>query len=69
MPTPSSPQYTLIENDHLGDWSRENGCFWRLTFRQPVRKLSLELNITIKPAAKAAKEEKRTLFQSVNRGK
>ena len=30
--------YSLIENDHLGDWSPEKDCCWRLTFRQPVRK-------------------------------
>ena len=31
---------TLIENDHLGDWSPEKDCCLRLTFRQPVRKPS-----------------------------
>ena len=34
--------FTLIENDHLGDWSPENGCCWRLAFRQPVPKPSSE---------------------------
>ena len=33
---------TLIENDHLGDWSPEKDCCIRLTFRQPVRKPSSE---------------------------
>ena len=28
----------MIENDHLGDWSPEKDCCWRLTFRQPVGK-------------------------------
>ena len=32
----------LIENDHLGDWSAEKDCGWRLSFRQPVRKPSSE---------------------------
>jgi len=31
---------TLIENDHLGEWSPEKDCCLRLTFRQPVRKPS-----------------------------
>ena len=31
---------TLIENDHLGEWSPEKNCFWRLTFRHPLRKPS-----------------------------
>ena len=35
-------QYSLIENDDLGDWSSENDSCWRLTFRQPVWKPSLE---------------------------
>ena len=26
-------RYTLIENDHLGDYSPEKDCCWRLTFR------------------------------------
>ena len=34
--------FMLIENDHLCDWSPEKDCFWRLTFRQPVRKPSSE---------------------------
>ena len=29
-----------IEKGHLGDWSPEKDCCWRLTFRQPVRKPS-----------------------------
>ena len=33
---------TLIEKDHLGDWSPEKDCCLRLTFRQPVRKPSSE---------------------------
>ena len=33
---------TLIENDHLGDWSPVKDCCWRLTFRQVVRKPSSE---------------------------
>ena len=32
---------TLIEKDHLGDWSPEKDCCLRL-FRQPVRKPSSE---------------------------
>ena len=35
-------QHTLIKNDHLGDWSPEKDCGWRLTFRQPLRKPSSE---------------------------
>ena len=31
---------TLIEDDHLGDWSPEKDCCWQLMFRQPVRKPS-----------------------------
>ena len=27
---------TLIEKDHLGDWSPEKDCYLRPTFRQPV---------------------------------
>ena len=34
--------FTLIENDHLGDWSPEKDCCWRLTFLQPVQKPSSE---------------------------
>ena len=30
----------LVENDLLDDWSPEKDCCGRLTFRQPVRKLS-----------------------------
>ena len=30
---------TLIENDHLGDWSPEKDCCWKLTFQQPFNKL------------------------------
>ena len=33
---------TLIEKDHLGDWSPEKDCCLRLTFRQPVQKPSSE---------------------------
>ena len=33
---------SLIENDHLGEWSPENDCCWRLKFRQPVWKPSSE---------------------------
>ena len=29
---------SLIEKDHLGDWSPEKDCCLCLTFRQPVRK-------------------------------
>ena len=29
-----------MEKDHLGNWSPEKNCCLRLTFRQPVRKLS-----------------------------
>ena len=32
---------TSIENDHLFDWSPEEDCCRRLTFRQPVPKPSL----------------------------
>ena len=32
----------MIENDHLGDWSPEKDCCWRLTFPQPVRRPSSE---------------------------
>ena len=37
-------QHTLIEKDHLGDWSPEKDCCWWswLTFRQPLRKTSSE---------------------------
>ena len=31
---------TLIEKDHLDEWSPEKDCCLRLTFRQPVRKPS-----------------------------
>ena len=31
-----SDEATLIENAHLGDWSPEKDCYWRLTFQQPV---------------------------------
>ena len=34
--------FTLIENYHLGDWSPEKDCCWRLTFRQPVQNPSSE---------------------------
>ena len=38
----SGKNCTLIEKDHLGDWSPEKDyCLW-LTFRQPVRKPSSE---------------------------
>ena len=30
-------EVTLIEKDHLGDWSPERDCCLRLTFQQPVR--------------------------------
>ena len=30
-------RHTFIEKDHLGNWSPEKDCSWRLTFRQPVR--------------------------------
>ena len=30
---------TLIETDHLVDWSPEKNCCWQLTFQQPLRKL------------------------------
>ena len=33
--------YIMIEKDHLGDWSPEKDCCWRLTFRQHVRKSSI----------------------------
>ena len=32
----------MIEKDHLGNWSPEKDCCWRLTFRQPVQKPSSE---------------------------
>ena len=32
----------MIEKDHIGDWSSEKDCCWRLTFRQPVWKPSSE---------------------------
>ena len=35
----------MIEKDHLGDWSPEKDCCLRLTFRQPVRKLSSESQV------------------------
>ena len=35
-------KYTLIEKDHLGDWSFEKDRCLRLTFRQLVRKPSSE---------------------------
>ena len=28
----------MSTKDHLGDWSPEKDCCYRLTFRQPVRK-------------------------------
>ena len=31
-------KHTLIEKDHLGDWSPKKDCSLRLTFQQPVRK-------------------------------
>ena len=31
---------SLIENDHLGDWSPEKDCCWQLTFQQPLGKPS-----------------------------
>ena len=40
-------QYTLIENDHLGDWSPAKDCFWQLKFRHPVRKLSPESSLML----------------------
>ena len=33
--------FTLIENDHLGNWSPEKDCRWQLMF-QPVQKPSSE---------------------------
>ena len=30
--------FFVTERDHLGDWSPEKDCCWRLMFRQPVRK-------------------------------
>ena len=33
---------TLIEKDHLGDWSPEKDCCLWLTFQQPVQKPSSE---------------------------
>ena len=35
----------MVEKDHLGDWSPEKHCCLRLTFRQPVRKLSSDSNL------------------------
>ena len=37
-------RFTLIESNyyHLGDWSPEKDCCWRLTFRQPVQNPSSE---------------------------
>ena len=29
---------TLIENDHLVDWSPEKDCCWQLTFQKPLQK-------------------------------
>ena len=40
-------KHTKIEikiKDHVGDWSPEKDCCWRLTFRQPVQKPSSELS-------------------------
>ena len=34
--------YSLIEKDHLGDWSPEKDCCYWLMLRQPVRKPSSE---------------------------
>ena len=34
--------FFVIEKDHLGDWSPEKDCCWRLMFRQPVRRPSSE---------------------------
>ena len=42
---------TLIENDHLGDWSPEKDNCCRLTFRQPVRKLSSDIFLCLKMAS------------------
>ena len=36
--------HTLIEKDHLGDWSPEKDCCLCLTFRQPVQKPSSSNN-------------------------
>ena len=36
---------TLTENDHLGDWSPEKNCCWRLTFRHPLRKPILQSSL------------------------
>ena len=41
----------LIDNDHLGDWSPEKDNCWRLTFRQPVRKLSSDIFLCLKMAS------------------
>ena len=35
--TVNKNRHTLIEKDHLGNWSPETDCCWRLTFRLPVR--------------------------------
>ena len=38
-------KHTKIEiksEDHVGDWSPEKDCCWRLTIQQPVRKPSSE---------------------------
>ena len=40
----------LIENDHLGDWSPEKDCCWRMRFRQPMRKLQSQV-FTLKIAS------------------
>ena len=32
-----SDEAIFFENAHLGDWSPEKDCCWRLTFQQPVR--------------------------------
>ena len=42
-------KYTLTERDHLGDWSPEEDCYLRLTFRHPyigetTRNLTMRLN-------------------------
>ena len=34
--TVNKNRHTLIEKDHLGNWSPEKDCCWRLTFRQPA---------------------------------
>ena len=49
--TANKNRHTLIEKDHLGNWSPEKDCCWRLTFRQPACAEAIFRVLTLKKIA------------------